>query len=144
MPLRNSLRTCIRVSATRGAHHHRRHDHSVVPIFILAAAAAQLNVHYLSCMQACSRRASFLAFRFHQRHCLYSSKPPRRLTSKMSDEDANEGKVTATQADINARQEELDREMQDVSLCIQLKESPLFFGVLGKILRQATSLAGGT
>lgn len=84
-----------------------------------------------------------MAFRFHQQHCLYSSKPPRRLTSKMSD-NANEGKVTATHADINARQEELDREMQDVSLCIQLNENPLFFGVLGKILRQATSLAGGT
>lgn len=84
-----------------------------------------------------------MAFRFHQQHCLYSSKPPRRLTSKMSD-NANEGKVTATHADINARQEELDREMQDVSLCIQLNDNPLFFGVLGKILRQATSLAGGT
>lgn len=69
-------------------------------------------------MLPCSRRASSLAFRLHQQR-LFSSNPrlPSSI-SKMSGDTgaAKEGKVTATQADIDTRQEELDAEMQDVSL----------------------------
>lgn len=70
-------------------------------------------------MLPCSRRASSLAFRLHQQR-LFSSNPrlPSSI-SKMSGDTAGaakEGKVTATQADIDTRQEELDAEMQDVSL----------------------------
>lgn len=75
---------------------------------------------------AFKRRAFPLASsRLHSR--FISKKNSHRPRLNMSSDEKTEGKVTATQQDIDARQEELDAELQEVSKTVERKRNPLFF-----------------